>query len=77
MPLTLEEASVLLSDWLSRKPVEVAAQKAALELHEKPSPLLDRFSRKPPGSRFDLLNLQAKLRSDPSRVSCEGTPNKC
>src|ERR1035441_2724979 len=33
--MTLEEASQLLSNWLTQKPVEVAAQKAALEHYGK------------------------------------------
>lgn len=33
--MTLEEASQLLSNWLTQKPVEVAAQKVAVEQYGK------------------------------------------
>src|ERR1035437_1451559 len=33
--MTLEQASILLSTWIKQKPVEVAAQKAALEYYGK------------------------------------------
>jgi DNA-directed RNA polymerase subunit RPC12/RpoP len=44
--------------------------------HEYPSPLLDRLIRKPPGSRFDFLNLQANCFPDLQQLFQSAKPDK-